>query len=145
VCFNLPSFTPAQFTELRIFHLENNQWQPRTATSNTYPMLCTMSLPSLSPFAIGFNAPTSASVSIGGRVHYANGKPIARARISLTDSSGAVRYAFTNFYGFYRFDDIPAGETYIITASRRLIQFTQNTQVRFIGEDDLGIDFVANE
>ena len=81
--------------------------------------------------------------SSGGRIHYANDKPIARARISLTDSSGAVRYALTIFDGFYRFDDVPAGETYVISASRRFIQFTQNTQVRFIGEDDFGIDFVA--
>ncbi len=52
VCFNLPSFTVAQFPALRILHLENGVWVNRTAASNTYPTLCSDGLTSLSPFAI---------------------------------------------------------------------------------------------
>lgn len=52
VCFNVPSFTPAQFTNLRVFHFEAGAWINRTATSNTFPTLCTQGLTSLSPFAI---------------------------------------------------------------------------------------------
>ncbi len=145
VCFNLPSFTLAQFDELRIYHLENNQWRNRTAISNTYPTLCTTDLPSLSPFAIVRFSPTAASVSIGGRVRHASGKGISRAQVSLTDADGNTRTTLTDFYGSYQFDDVPTGETYIIEASYRRILFKEKAQVRFVGEEDLGIDFVTAE
>ncbi len=88
-------------------------------------------------------SPTAVAVSMGGRVKYANGKGIFRAQVSLTDSSGATRTTLTNQFGKYQFDDVPAGETYIISVSHRLLQLGQNTQVRFVGEDDFGIDFVV--
>jgi len=118
-------------------------WQPRTAASNIYPTLCTNGLPSLSPFAIAQFAPTAANASIGGRARSTNGKGIARARISLINASGDTRTAVTDVFGRYRFDDVPTGETYIISASHRWAQFTQNTQIQFVGEDNFGIDFVA--
>ncbi|MGI8884267.1 MAG: carboxypeptidase-like regulatory domain-containing protein, partial [Pyrinomonadaceae bacterium] len=50
-----------------------------------------------------------------------------------TDQNGEVRYALTNSFGYYRFNDIPAGETYIITARHKryvfvpqLINFGEN-------------------
>ncbi|MGI8639828.1 MAG: carboxypeptidase-like regulatory domain-containing protein [Pyrinomonadaceae bacterium] len=144
VCFNVPSFSPAQFSQAQIFHLEANQWQNRTAAGNTYPTLCTTTLASLSPFAIVASlAPTAASVTVSGRVVTAKGRGIFRAQVSLTDSGGETRRVYTNPFGFYRFDDVPAGETYIISANHRFLQFTQNAQVRFIGEDTFEIDFLA--
>ncbi len=146
ICFNLPAFTPMQFSNLRILHFVNNEWIPVTDLSNsTFPTLCTTPLSSFSPFAIVNNAPTAAAVSIGGRARYARGKGISRAQVSLTDAYGTVRQLSTDFYGRYRFDDVPAGETYIISVNHKFVQFTQSTQVRFIGEDDFGIDFTAIE
>lgn len=144
VCFNLPAFTPEQFANLRIYHLEPNGWQNRTGTGN-YPSLCTNGLTSLSPFAIALNIPTAASASIGGRVRSASGKGIAQATVTLTNAGGATRTARTNQFGRYRFDDVPSGATYIISVSRRFTNFAQPAQVRFVGEDDFGIDFVEIE
>jgi uncharacterized protein (DUF2141 family) len=36
--------------------------------------------------------------------------------ITITDSSGAIRTTSTTTFGYYRFDDVQAGETYIISA-----------------------------
>ncbi|MCY7348217.1 MAG: carboxypeptidase regulatory-like domain-containing protein [Pyrinomonadaceae bacterium] len=88
-------------------------------------------------------APTAASASVGGRVRSANGKAISGARVSLTDSSGITRSARTNFQGRYRFDGVPAGDTYIISVSHQLLQFVQNTQIQFITGDNFDIDFVT--
>ncbi len=107
-----------------------------------YPYFCTIH-GSMMTAVVTVNAPTAASVSVGGRVRHSRGKGIMRAQVSLTDSSGAVRQTSTDFYGRYRFNDVPAGETYVIAVSHRFVQFEQNTQVRFVGEDDFGIDFVA--
>jgi concanavalin A-like lectin/glucanase superfamily protein/carboxypeptidase family protein len=143
VCFNLPIIKPAQFSSLRIFHLENNQWQNRTASSNTYPMLCTTSLTSLSPFAIGLNSPTVANVSIGGQVMTAKGSGIANARVSLTDSNGETRSALTNGFGFYRFEEIAVGETYILSVSAKRYQFGQPMQVVSGYKDSTDNNFTA--
>ena len=143
VCFNLPIISPAQFSSLRVFHLENNQWQNRTAPSNTYPMLCTTGLSSLSPFAIGLNSPTAATVSIGGQVLTAKGSGIANARLSLTDSKGETRSALTNGFGFYHFEEVAVGETYTLNVSAKRYQFDQSTQVISVYEELLDNNFTA--
>ena len=59
-------------------------------------------------------SPTAANVSIGGRALTANGQGISRAVISMTEASGNQRFALTNSFGYYRFADVPAGQTYIL-------------------------------
>lgn len=55
---------------------------------------------------------TAASVSVGGRVTNAFGRGIARTRVTATNANDETRTATTNFLGYYRFEDVPAGETY---------------------------------
>ncbi|MGI8788257.1 MAG: LamG-like jellyroll fold domain-containing protein [Pyrinomonadaceae bacterium] len=143
VCFNLPSFTTAQFPSLRIYHFESGAWVNRTASSNTYPNLCTTGLTSLSPFAIGLNAPTAAPVSIGGRVLIAGGRGIRNVRVSLTDASGETRIAITNAFGYYHFADVESGATYILSVSAKRYRFENPTQVISVNEEIENADFVA--
>jgi len=89
-------------------------------------------------------APTAASVTIGGRVVNSYGRGISRARVSLTDSNGETRVALTNPFGYYRFTDIAAGETYIISVSHKYYEFAQPTRVLFAGEDLYDADFTAS-
>lgn len=69
------------------------------------------------------NAPTAATVIIGGRVTNAFGKAIARARVSLTDANGDTRRATTDRFGFYRFYKVAVGETYILNATAGRYEF----------------------
>jgi len=87
-------------------------------------------------------APTSAEVTVGGRVVNESGRGIARAQITMTDADGAVRYAQTNPFGYFRFADVPAGETYIFNAAKRY-RFSEPTQVRTVSADTDDINFVA--
>lgn len=84
---------------------------------------------------------TAAGVSVGGRVLTSAGKGIFRARVTLTDSNGETRTALTNFSGYYRFENVRAGETYFFGVSAKLQTF--NPQVVSINEETNELNFVA--
>ncbi len=88
--------------------------------------------------------PTAAMVSIKGRVMSANGRGIANIRVSMTDQNGNVRTATSNFYGFYQFDEVPAGVTYIFSVSSKLITFQQSEIVMPVNEAIEDLNFIAN-
>jgi hypothetical protein len=143
VCFNLPSFMPMAFAGLRILHLEGGVWTNRTDLASTYPNLCTTGLPSLSPFAIVNLAPTAANVSVSGRVKDAAGVVIPRAIVSLTDSNGETSRAVTNSFGYFRFEAVPVGQTYVVTVGHKRYRFTP--QVVTVEDEITDLDFVALE
>jgi hypothetical protein len=67
-------------------------------------------------------APTAATVMIGGHVIEGR-RGMLGATVHLTDQNGNVRETRTNPFGYYRFDDVEVGQTYIITAYHKLFQF----------------------
>jgi hypothetical protein len=80
-----------------------------------------------------YNPPTAAGVSISGRIFTAYGTSASRALVTLTDENGATTTVSTNNLGYFRFLDIPAGQTVIIsvsaksgTYSPRVINLTDN-------------------
>lgn len=143
VCFNVPSFTPAQFSSLRIYHLESDNWVNRTNPSSMYPNLCTNSLPSLSPFAIGNLIPNAANVNVGGRVVTAGGNGVSNAVVYFTDSQGVTRTARTGSLGYFKFDDVLAGETYVVVINHKRYTFTP--RVVTVEDEITELDFVAIE
>lgn len=70
-------------------------------------------------------APTAATVSLSGRVVRASGRGIAAARLSLTDSTGEMRVALTNSFGYYRFDSV-AGAAVSLAAWHKHYSFSPN-------------------
>ncbi len=89
-------------------------------------------------------APTAASVMVGGRVLTARGRGIGNVIIRLTDSAGNTRTARTSAFGFYRFDEVAAGETYVVSATGKRYTFNQQTQVLNANADTNDINFIAN-
>jgi len=87
-------------------------------------------------------APTAASVSVGGRVLSANGRAISRARVTLTNLNGETRTALTNSLGYYRFEDVGAGETYIFAVISK--RYSVAPQVVTVTEDLTDLDFTAH-
>ena len=87
------------------------------------------------------NVPTAASVSISGRVLNSNGRGISKAIVSLINGNGETISAITNPFGYYRFTEIQAGETYV--ASVRHKRFTFTPQVVTVLEDLAALDFIA--
>ena len=89
-------------------------------------------------------APTAASVMVGGRVLTSRGRGIGNVIIRLTDSAGNTRTARTSAFGFYRFDEVAAGETYVVSATGKRYTFNQQTQVLNANADTNDINFIAN-
>ncbi len=143
VCLQVPSVTNAvTFNALTLFHGEGGILVDRTVSRNFATKTICASVNSLSPFVVAQNlAPTAANVSVGGRVSDANGNAVSRARISITNQNGETRFVTTGSFGFYRFDEIPAGQTYVISATHKRFQF--NSQVISVSEDIQNADFTA--
>jgi hypothetical protein len=143
VCLNVSAFTPAQFANLRIYHLESGAWQNRTAGANSYPNLCTSGLTSLSPFAIALVAPSAANVSISGRV-VAGKSGLSNVIVTLSGGN-LIRpiSAKTNNFGFYKFDNLPVGETYVLSVSSKKYVFSQGTRTVNLLDEIADADFEA--
>lgn len=72
-------------------------------------------------------APTAATVSVGGRVLSAAGLPLNKVGVFLTGSDGVMRVELSNPFGYYRFDGIEVGQTYVIMARAKGYQFVPQT------------------
>jgi Carboxypeptidase regulatory-like domain len=74
--------------------------------------------------AIGYNlSPTSANVSVSGRVLSPTGLGVRGAVVTMTGPNGIERRAVTGSFGYYSFDDVAVGDTYLMTASSKQYQF----------------------
>ena len=101
-----------------------------------------------SPFAVktgfwtaeGF-VPTAAAVSIGGRVLTAGGGGLRNALVTLTDMNGGARSVLTKKFGSFRFDDVAAGEIYILSVGSR--RYTFQPQVVTATENVTNLEFIA--
>lgn len=89
-------------------------------------------------------APTAATVSVSGRVLTAEGRGIRNVILIMNDSSGSLRTTTTTAFGYYSFNNVPAGETYIITARGKRFSFVQPTQILNVNEDTEDINFIGN-
>lgn len=69
-------------------------------------------------------APLATNVSIGGRVT-ANGHGLPKAQVFLLDTAtGETRYAQTNAFGYYRFDEVEVGRIYIVNVRHKQHEFS---------------------
>lgn len=62
-----------------------------------------------------FTTPTAANVSLSGRVLTSGGFGLRRASVVLTTSDGTVYSASTNSFGAFRIDNVPSGQTVIVS------------------------------
>jgi hypothetical protein len=86
-------------------------------------------------------AATAASVSVSGRVTFGSGSMTARAVVSLTDMQGNTKTVQTNPFGYYRFDDISAGQTVTVQVLAKGAAFAP--QVVTVNENVENLDFSA--
>ena len=139
-------FSQTQFAKLRLLHGEGGALVDRTVLPNNYQTReIEGSVASLSPFVIAEQlSPTSALVSVGGRVLTAKGRGVSKAFITLTDPAGESRSAVTNPFGYYRFENLPVGQAYILTVRSKRYTFDPNIRVISLLEELTGEDFTAS-
>ncbi|MBS1796914.1 MAG: carboxypeptidase regulatory-like domain-containing protein [Acidobacteria bacterium] len=88
--------------------------------------------------------PTASNVSVGGRVLTDSGAGISRVNVTLTDGAGVSRSATTNSFGYYKFDEVETGETYILTVNSKKYLFTGSPRVVNVTDNLTDIDFTAS-
>lgn len=86
-------------------------------------------------------ATTAASVSISGRVVSASGIALSNVTVMLAEQSGTVRTARTTPLGFYRFEEVPAGEVYVLSATSKSNVFTP--RIVTVSEELTNVEIVA--
>jgi hypothetical protein len=133
------------FAGLRVYHLEDGSWANRTFSRDFDTRTLCAQTSSLSPFAIGFFGPTSASVSVGGRVVTPNRQGISRVAVTLTGGDLAEpRRVYTNSFGRYRIDGLAAGRTYVLQAESSRYRFQTPDRVVTPVDDVSDEDFIAD-
>jgi hypothetical protein len=88
-------------------------------------------------------APTSARVTISGRVTNAAGQGIRNARVTIVEGSGTARVATTGSFGYYMFENVETGQTVFISVRAKRFNFTEPTRVLNVNDDLADVDFVA--
>lgn len=87
--------------------------------------------------------PTAATISIGGRVLTDGGSGLSNATVTLTGADGAALTARTSSFGFYRFENVSAGQTAIVRVVSK--RFAFEPQIVNVVEDIEDLNFVGNE
>lgn len=73
--------------------------------------------------AYELQAPTAAPVSISGRVRTVDGRGVRGAIVSITDGNGTIRQVTTSTFGYYRFEGVTAGESYVVGVASKRYRF----------------------
>ncbi len=100
---------------------------------------------SFSDWSLGNLAPSAASAAIGGQVLTPNGGGIKGVIVVLMGGNlTAPISAQTNNFGYYRFSEVPAGQTYVITVNSKRYTFSNPSQIINLQESLLDLDFVSD-
>ena len=89
-------------------------------------------------------APTAASVYVSGRIRTAEGGGITNVRVILTDAMTSETFAaLSSSLGYYRFEEIAVGRTYILSVSSKRYTFDPATRLLIIVDELTDEDFTA--
>ncbi|MET0753838.1 MAG: hypothetical protein ABWZ66_10715 [Pyrinomonadaceae bacterium] len=111
-------------------------------TTNTGTALA---VTNFSQWAAGNLVPTAANVNIGGRVMMPDGMTgMPRAKIVLSGGDlTEPRMIMTNPFGYYSFDNLPAGQTYVLTVGSKQYRFSPRSIVITPDDNIQNADFIA--
>ncbi|MFL6375044.1 MAG: carboxypeptidase-like regulatory domain-containing protein [Pyrinomonadaceae bacterium] len=84
---------------------------------------------------------SAATVGVSGRVLDAAGGPLRNVIVSISDSTGSVIVTRTNAFGYFSFDEVQSGQTYIVSIAARTHQFVP--QVLNVNDSLTGLEFKA--
>ncbi len=86
-------------------------------------------------------ATVAGGVSIAGRILTADGNGLRNATVTLLDVRGMTLRTLSSSFGYYSFDGVPAGETYVVGVASKRFHFASRV-VLALG-DVAGTDFIA--
>ena len=90
-------------------------------------------------------APTASGGTISGRIQSARGRGLTRVVVMM--SGGTLEeplYATTNQFGYYRFEDIPVGESYVLSVFAKRYNFSPSSKVVSLDSSLTDVNFVSD-
>lgn len=90
------------------------------------------------------DTPSSAVVSIGGRVVESNGRGINGVTVALQDQEGRITTALTNQFGYFELYGAKAGEFVILSVSSKRHSFKNGVQTIMVNDSIDDVLFMAN-
>lgn len=89
-------------------------------------------------------APTSVHAGISGRILTADGRPISNVTVMLNGGAlVAPRHAVTGHLGYYHFEDVPVGVSYVVSISSKRFTFADGVKLITLQENLTDLDFIA--
>lgn len=140
---NFTAFYAAQVWQLTGVTNQINRVADATVSDGT--ILATLPAQSITLFVVPARTPTAASVTVSGRVINGAGRGLRGVRVTLTGANGEQKTVLSNSFGYYRFADVAAGNTYVINVFSKRHTFNQPTQTLLIQGETTDIDFIAND
>ena len=77
-----------------------------------------------------------------GRVLTNDGRGLRNAIVTLTVSQGVTRRVITSSFGYYRFENVEAGQTYVMAVASKRYQFPP--RVISVADELTDVDFIAS-
>jgi hypothetical protein len=89
--------------------------------------------------------PTAADVTIAGRVTTADGRGIRNVTIRLTQGDGTVLTTISSAFGYYSFNNVPAGHPVLVTVNAKRFRFANPSIFVDAFDSFTDVNFVASE
>ena len=91
-------------------------------------------------------APTAAGATIGGRITTLDGNGIGGALVTLSGGTLAEpQTALTGPFGYYSFENLAVGSSYLLNVSSKRFTFTEPTRVINLVDDVVDANFVSEQ
>jgi len=119
--------------------------QSSSSTNNAATNTATiLNVSHFSDWGVGNAVPTAANASLGGQVLTASGQGIRNATVVISGGGlTAPRYATTGTFGYYQFDGLPVGESYVVTVVSKRYTFLTPSIVVNLQDNIADINFEA--
>ena len=96
-------------------------------------------------WGLQFITSTAANVSLSGQVLTADGRGIRNAQVIISGNSlPEPSIATTGSFGYFSFEGLTAGETYVVTVNSRRYTFSTPSQVISLVDNIANVNFTAN-
>ena len=88
--------------------------------------------------------PTAAAVNVSGQITSANGNAIQNVSVRISGGNlQEPKYMRSNSFGYYSFEDLQAGQTYILSVAAKKYIFANPTRLITLNEDLTDANFVG--
>jgi CSLREA domain-containing protein len=89
------------------------------------------------------STPDVEGFAVAGRVSYAWGGGVAMAMVVIEDAQGNAQAAFTNSFGYFSFENVVAGKTYVARVNSKELQFAP--QIVTVNAEITNLVFTAKD